>query len=117
MAVAYVHSKICVSQDLSATTISLQNAKFSPTMCFGAFMTKAICLKYAMQVARASSDHCEIIVWTGSSFSKFSTIDNNILWAISFTQSKCFTTITDISENDNLMLEQIKLVVPIILYI
>ena len=40
-----------------------------------------------MQVARASSDHCEIIVWTGSSLSKFSTIDNNILWAISFTRA------------------------------
>ena len=40
-----------------------------------------------MQVARASSDHCEIIVWTGSSSSKFSTMENNILWAISCTRA------------------------------
>ena len=73
-----------------------------------------------MQVARASSDHCEIIVRTGSSLSKFSTIDNNILWAISFTRAvkvNVLQPFTDISENDNLIVEQIKLVVPIILYI
>ena len=38
-----------------------------------------------MQDARALLDQCEIIVRTGSSLSKFSTIDNNILWEISFT--------------------------------